>query len=37
MDEASGDGGGKLDDDGALTGKICFHLGDESSFSARRL
>ena len=36
MDEASGDGEAQLADDGTLAGQIRFHLGDESSFSARR-
>ena len=36
MDEASGDGHARLKPDGALTGRIRFHLGDVSSFSARR-
>ena len=35
MDEASGDGEAKLEDDGTLAGRIRFHLGDESSFTAR--
>jgi hypothetical protein len=36
MDEASGDGDAQIEDDGTLTGEIRFHLGDESSFTARR-
>lgn len=36
MDEASGDGEAQLADDATLTGAIRFHLGDESSFTARR-
>jgi hypothetical protein len=36
MDEASGDGDAQLEDDGTLTGDIRFHLGDESSFTAKR-
>jgi hypothetical protein len=36
MDEAGGDGEAWIDDDGALVGEIRFHLGDESSFKARR-
>jgi hypothetical protein len=36
MDEASGDGWAELEDDGNLTGEIKFHLGDESTFKARR-
>jgi hypothetical protein len=36
MDEASGDGDAQLEEDGTLTGDIRFHLGDESSFTARR-
>jgi hypothetical protein len=35
-DQASGDGEAELQADGALKGAIRFHLGDESSFSARR-
>ena len=36
MDHACGDGDAQLEDDGTLTGEIRFHLGDESSFAARR-
>jgi hypothetical protein len=36
MDPASGDGDARLEDDGTLTGEIRFHLGDTSSFTARR-
>ena len=36
MDEASGAGSAELQDDGTLTGEIKFHLGDESTFKARR-
>jgi hypothetical protein len=36
MDETSGDGWAELEDDGNLTGEIKFHLGDESTFKARR-
>ncbi|MCC6890401.1 MAG: hypothetical protein IT536_17895 [Hyphomicrobiales bacterium] len=36
MDQASGDGEAQLADDGTLKGTIRFHLGDESSFRARR-
>jgi hypothetical protein len=36
MDPASGDGDVRLEDDGTLTGEIRFHLGDASSFTARR-
>ncbi len=36
MDPASGAGSAKLDQTGALTGEIRFHLGDESTFKARR-
>jgi hypothetical protein len=35
MDEASGDGWAELQADGSLTGEICFHNGDESTFKAR--
>lgn len=35
MDEASGDGWAELDKDGALTGEIRFHNGDDSTFKAR--
>jgi len=36
MDEASGDGFAQIEEDATLTGEIRFHLGDESSFKARR-
>ena len=36
MDPASGAGSAKLDQTGALTGEIRFHLGDESTFKAHR-
>jgi hypothetical protein len=36
MDEASGAGWAKLEDDGSLTGEIKFHLGDDSTFKAQR-
>ena len=36
MDPASGAGSVKLDQTGALTGEIRFHLGDESTFKAHR-
>ena len=36
MDPASGAGSATLDETGALTGEIRFHLGDESTFKARR-
>jgi hypothetical protein len=36
MDPASGGGSAKLDETGALTGELRFHLGDESTFRARR-
>ncbi len=36
MDEACGDGWAELQPDGALTGQICFHGGDEVDFTARR-
>jgi hypothetical protein len=36
MDEASGDGWAELQPDGALTGAICFHGGDQANFIARR-
>ena len=36
MDETSGDGDAQLEEDGTLTGNIRFHLGDESSFTAKR-
>ena len=35
MDEASGDGWAELHKDGALTGEIRFHDGDDSTFKAR--
>jgi hypothetical protein len=36
MDHACGDGDAQLEEDGTVTGEIRFHLGDESSFTARR-
>ncbi|MCI0755507.1 hypothetical protein [Teichococcus vastitatis] len=36
MDHACGDGDAELEEDGTITGDISFHLGDESSFTARR-
>ncbi len=36
IDHACGDGDAQLEEDGTLTGEIRFHLGDESSFTARR-
>ena len=36
MDEAEGDGWVELQPDGALKGQICFHVGDEANFTARR-
>jgi hypothetical protein len=36
MDGVSGDGDAQLEDGDTLTGEIRFHLGDESSFIARR-
>lgn len=36
MDHVSGDGWAELDDDGTVTGEISFHLGDESTFKARK-
>jgi hypothetical protein len=36
MYHASGDGDAQLEEDGALTGEIRFHHGDESAFTARR-
>jgi hypothetical protein len=35
MDEAAGDGSAELQPDGSLKGKICFHRGDEATFTAR--
>lgn len=35
MDEASGNGWAELQSDGSLKGEICFHGGDEASFTAR--
>ena len=35
MDEASGDGWAELQSDGSITGQICFHGGDEATFTAR--
>ena len=36
MDEVSGGGWAELDDDGTLSGEINFHLGDKSSFKAKK-
>jgi hypothetical protein len=36
MDLVRGDGEVELEDDGTLTGEIRYHLGDESTFKARR-
>ena len=36
MDAVSGSGTAKLDQAGSLMGEIRFHLGDESTFKARR-
>ena len=36
MDPVSGDGWAELDDDGTISGEITFHLGDESTFKARK-
>ena len=36
MDHSCGDGDAQLQDDGALTGKLRFHRGDESTFTVRR-
>ena len=36
MDEVSGDGSAELQPDGSLHGEICYHYGDEWTFSARR-
>jgi hypothetical protein len=36
LDEASGAGFALLEDDGALSGEIRIHLGDRSTFKARR-
>jgi hypothetical protein len=36
MDPVSGGGEATLDETGLLTGEIRFHLGDESTFKARR-
>lgn len=35
MDHGRGDGDAQLEEDGALTGEIRFHPGDEASFTAR--
>ncbi len=35
MDEACGDGWAELQPDGSIKGQICFHGGDEASFTAR--
>src|SRR5262245_60642679 len=36
MDDASGRGWGAIEDDGALAGRIYFHQGDDSAFTAVR-
>jgi len=36
MDPVSGDGWVELHDDGTINGEISFHLGDESTFKARK-
>jgi len=36
MDPVFGDGWAELDDDGTINGEISFHLGDESTFQARK-
>jgi hypothetical protein len=36
MDPVSGDGWAELDHDGTINGEISFHLGDESTFKARK-
>ena len=36
MDPAFGAGSAKCAPDGSLTGEICFHRGDESTFKARK-
>jgi len=36
MDEVSGDGFAQGEDDGALSGEIAFHLGDEAIFKAKK-
>ncbi len=36
MDEVNGAGSAELDDDDTLSLEICFHLGDEAEFKARR-
>jgi hypothetical protein len=35
MDEACGDGWAELQPNGSIIGQICFHTGDEASFTAR--
>jgi hypothetical protein len=36
MDDASGRGWGVIEDDGTLAGRIYFHQGDDSAFTAMR-
>jgi len=36
MDTVSGDGWAELDHDDTINGEINFHLGDESTFKARK-
>jgi len=35
MDEVSGEGDAELEEDGSLSGEICFDEGDESAFTAK--
>ena len=37
MDEVSGDGSAKLDDDGSLETEVRFHLGIETILKAKKL
>lgn len=36
MDKTHGSGSVELEDDGTLSGEICFHHGDQSVFTGRR-
>jgi hypothetical protein len=36
MDEASGRGWARIEDNGTMYGKLCFHMGERSWFKAKR-
>jgi len=37
MDEVSGRGWARIEDDGTMYGKIVFHMGERSWFKAKRM